>query len=60
MRIGFEVEDSRSELSAREKLLRQNNLEEWFDDLPEFVRREESVDVLALVYFMEKLNEKEN
>ncbi|MFO7967678.1 MAG: hypothetical protein R6U44_08780 [Archaeoglobaceae archaeon] len=60
MRIGFEVDNSRLELSAREKLLGQNNLKEWFDGLPEFFRREESVDVLALVYFVEKLNEKEN
>lgn len=56
MRMGFEIENIRPELSTKEKLMEQDNLEEWFDSLPEFAKREESVDVLVLVYFVEVLN----
>ncbi len=60
MRMGFEIENSRPELSAREELLEQDNLEEWFNGLPEFAKREESVDFLVLVYFGEMLNGKDS
>ncbi len=60
MRMGFVVEDSNSSLSARNQILDQKKLKEWFDGLPEFARNEESEDVLTLVYFVEMLKDNDS
>ncbi len=34
--MGFEIENSRPELSAKDRIMEQSNLEELFKGLPEF------------------------
>ncbi|RLI80372.1 hypothetical protein DRP05_00915 [Archaeoglobales archaeon] len=51
--VGKVVVENKNNKQTREKL------QEWLDSLPEVVRQRESANVLALVFFVEELKEKE-